>query len=78
MPGGREDEICQKALRLLLELCSVGAVEHDRCLEFNYYVRESARPRLTDSDGRPSPLCLERCRVNHPVLPEPFVKGAGL
>ncbi|XP_077178007.1 synaptotagmin-9 isoform X3 [Paroedura picta] len=58
MPGGREDEICQKALQLLSELCSVGAVENDRCLEFNYYLRDSARPRLTDSDISVSLLSL--------------------
>lgn len=52
MPGGREDAICQKALKLLDELCSVGLVESDRCLEFNYYLRDSARPRLSDS-GKP-------------------------
>ncbi|KAM9373044.1 synaptotagmin-9 [Phaethornis superciliosus] len=50
MPGDREDEICQKALQLLAELCSVGAVENENCREFIDYVRDRARPRLTDSD----------------------------
>lgn len=49
MPGDREDEICQKALQLLAELCSVGAVENDNCRDFIYYLRDRARPRLTDS-----------------------------
>jgi len=49
MPGDREDEICQKALQLLAELCSVGAVENENCRDFIYYLRDRARPRLTDS-----------------------------
>lgn len=62
MPGGREDEICQKALQLLAELCSVGAVEHERCLEFNYYLRDSARPRSTDSGKPLAARCVEEGR----------------
>ncbi|XP_053802182.1 synaptotagmin-9 isoform X1 [Vidua chalybeata] len=50
MPGDREDEICQKALQLLAELCSVGAVENENCRDFIYYLRDRARPRLSDSD----------------------------
>lgn len=49
MPRGREDEICRKALKLLVELCSEGTVENDRCLEFNYYLRDSGRPRPADA-----------------------------
>lgn len=49
MPGDREDEICEKALQLLAELCSVGAVENENCRDFIYYLRDRARPRLTDS-----------------------------
>lgn len=49
MPGDREDEICQKALQLLAELCSVGAVENENCRDFIYYLRDRARPRLSDS-----------------------------
>ena len=49
MPGDREDEICQKSLQLLAELCSVGAVENENCRDFIYYLRDRARPRLTDS-----------------------------
>ncbi|KAG8125831.1 hypothetical protein E2320_021030 [Naja naja] len=49
MPRGREDEICRKALKLLVELCSEGTVENDRCLEFSYYLRDSGRPRPADS-----------------------------
>ncbi|RMB97896.1 hypothetical protein DUI87_25374 [Hirundo rustica rustica] len=52
MPGDREDEICQKALQLLAELCSVGAVENENCRDFIYYLRDRARPRLSDSDAR--------------------------
>ncbi|KAJ7403839.1 Synaptotagmin-6 [Willisornis vidua] len=52
MPGDREDEICQKALQLLAELCSVGAVENENCRDFIYYLRDRARPRLSDSDAK--------------------------
>ncbi|XP_044537738.1 synaptotagmin-9 [Gracilinanus agilis] len=57
MPGDR-DEICQKALQLLAELCSSGAVEHDSCQDFIHYLRDRARPRLTDSDISVSLLSL--------------------
>lgn len=49
MPGDRDDEICQKALELLSDLCSKGEVQNDNCLDFIYYFRDLARPRYTDS-----------------------------
>ncbi|XP_070618788.1 synaptotagmin-9 isoform X1 [Erythrolamprus reginae] len=58
MPRGREDEVCRKALKLLVELCSEGTVENDRCLEFNYYLRDSGRPRPADADITVSLLSL--------------------
>ncbi|XP_060622577.1 synaptotagmin-9 isoform X1 [Anolis sagrei] len=58
MPGGREDAICQKALKLLVELCSDGTLEHEGCLEFNYYLRDSGRPRSPDADITVSLLSL--------------------
>uniref|UniRef100_A0A670XW53 Synaptotagmin 9 n=1 Tax=Pseudonaja textilis TaxID=8673 RepID=A0A670XW53_PSETE len=58
MPRGREDEICRKALKLLVELCSEGTVENDRCLEFSYYLRDSGRPRPADADITVSLLSL--------------------
>lgn len=49
MPGDRDDEICQKALELLSDLCSKGEVQNENCLDFIYYFRDLARPRYTDS-----------------------------
>lgn len=49
MPGDRDDEICQKALELLSDLCSKGEVQNDHCLDFIYYFRDLARPRYSDS-----------------------------
>ena len=49
MPGDRDDEICQKALELLSDLCSKGEVQNEHCLDFIYYFRDLARPRYTDS-----------------------------
>lgn len=49
MPGDRDDEICQKALELLTDLCSKGEVQNEHCLDFIYYFRDLARPRYTDS-----------------------------
>lgn len=49
MPGDREDEICQKALELLSDLCSKGEVQNENCLDFIYHFRDLARPRYTDS-----------------------------
>uniref|UniRef100_A0A673MI13 Synaptotagmin-9-like n=1 Tax=Sinocyclocheilus rhinocerous TaxID=307959 RepID=A0A673MI13_9TELE len=50
MPVDREDEICQKALELLSDLCSKGEVQNENCLDFIYYFRDLARPRNSDSD----------------------------
>uniref|UniRef100_A0A672KAH4 Synaptotagmin 9 n=1 Tax=Sinocyclocheilus grahami TaxID=75366 RepID=A0A672KAH4_SINGR len=50
MPVDREDEICQKALELLSDLCSKGEVQNENCLDFIYYFRDLARPRDSDSD----------------------------
>ncbi|CAJ1057557.1 synaptotagmin-9b [Xyrichtys novacula] len=58
MPAEREDEICQKALELLSDLCSKGEVQDDNCLDFIYYFRDLARPRYTDSDVSVSLLSL--------------------
>ncbi|KAG5848864.1 synaptotagmin-9 [Anguilla anguilla] len=58
MPGDREDEICQKALELLSDLCTKGEVQSDNCLDFIYYFRDLARPRYTDSDVSVSLLSL--------------------
>ncbi|XP_064169820.1 synaptotagmin-9-like [Anguilla rostrata] len=58
MPGDREDEICQKALELLSDLCSKGEVQSDSCLDFIYYFRDLARPRYSDSDVSVSLLSL--------------------
>ncbi|XP_036391295.1 synaptotagmin-9-like [Megalops cyprinoides] len=58
MPGDREDEICQKALELLSDLCSKGEVQSDNCLDFIYYFRDLARPRYTDSEVSVSLLSL--------------------
>lgn len=49
MPGDRDDEICQKALELLSDLCSKGEVQNENCLDFIYYFRDLARPRYSDS-----------------------------
>lgn len=49
MPGDRDDEICQKALELLSDLCSKGDVQNENCLDFIYYFRDLARPRYSDS-----------------------------
>jgi len=49
MPGDKDDEICQKALELLSDLCSKGEVHNEHCLDFIYYFRDLARPRYTDS-----------------------------
>ena len=49
MPGDREDEICQKALELLSDLCSKGEVQNENCLDFIYHFRDLARPRYSDS-----------------------------
>lgn len=49
MPGDRDDEICQKALELLSDLCSKGEVQNEHCLDFIYYFRDIARPRYSDS-----------------------------
>lgn len=49
MPGDRDDEICQKALELLSDLCSKGEVQNKHCLDFIYYFRDLARPRYSDS-----------------------------
>ncbi len=49
MPGDRDDEICEKALELLSDLCSKGEVQNKHCLDFIYYFRDLARPRYTDS-----------------------------
>lgn len=53
MPGDRDDEICQKALELLSDLCSKGEVQNEHCLDFIYYFRDLARPRYTDSGEAP-------------------------
>uniref|UniRef100_A0A3Q3II27 C2 domain-containing protein n=1 Tax=Monopterus albus TaxID=43700 RepID=A0A3Q3II27_MONAL len=58
MPGDRDDEICQKALELLSDLCSKGEVQNENCLDFIYYFRDLARPRYTDSDISVSLLSL--------------------
>ncbi|KAL6113203.1 syt9 [Pungitius sinensis] len=58
MPGDRDDEICQKALELLSDLCSKGEVQNEHCLDFIYYFRDLARPRYTDSDISVSLLSL--------------------
>ncbi|XP_071763182.1 synaptotagmin-9 isoform X4 [Centroberyx gerrardi] len=58
MPGDRDDEICQKALELLSDLCSKGEVQNENCLDFIYYFRDLARPRYTDSDVSVSLLSL--------------------
>lgn len=52
MPVDREDEICQKALELLSDLCSKGEVQNENCLDFIYYFRDLARPRYSDSGRR--------------------------
>ncbi|KAJ1177555.1 hypothetical protein NDU88_002808 [Pleurodeles waltl] len=49
MPGDRKDEICQKALQLLGNLCASGTLENENCLDFIYYMRERDRPRPVDS-----------------------------
>lgn len=65
MPGDRDDEICQKALELLSDLCSKGEVQNEHCQDFIYYFRDLARPRYSDS-GEPSSNCtagsIERAR----------------
>ncbi|XP_030621767.1 synaptotagmin-9 [Chanos chanos] len=58
MPGDREDEICQKALELLSDLCSKGEVQNENCLDFIYYFRDLARPRYSDSGVSVSLLSL--------------------
>uniref|UniRef100_A0A3Q2DEE8 Synaptotagmin IXa n=1 Tax=Cyprinodon variegatus TaxID=28743 RepID=A0A3Q2DEE8_CYPVA len=58
MPGDRDDEICQKALELLSDLCSKGEVQNENCLDFIYYFRDLARPRYSDSDISVSLLSL--------------------
>uniref|UniRef100_A0A669E1D8 Synaptotagmin 9 n=1 Tax=Oreochromis niloticus TaxID=8128 RepID=A0A669E1D8_ORENI len=58
MPGDRDDEICQKALELLSDLCSKGEVQNENCRDFIYYFRDLARPRYTDSDISVSLLSL--------------------
>ncbi|XP_045888605.1 synaptotagmin-9 [Micropterus dolomieu] len=58
MPGDKDDEICQKALELLSDLCSKGEVQNEHCLDFIYYFRDLARPRYTDSDISVSLLSL--------------------
>lgn len=62
MPGDRDDEICQKALELLSDLCSKGEVQNEHCQDFIYYFRDLARPRYSDS-GEPSSIA-RRVRVN--------------
>lgn len=54
MPVDREDQICQKALELLSDLCSKGEVQNENCLDFIYYFRDLARPRYSDSGRRRS------------------------
>uniref|UniRef100_A0A3P8WBZ5 Synaptotagmin 9 n=1 Tax=Cynoglossus semilaevis TaxID=244447 RepID=A0A3P8WBZ5_CYNSE len=58
MPGDGDDEICQKALELLSDLCSRGEVQNENCLDFIYYFRDLARPRYPDSDISVSLLSL--------------------
>ncbi|XP_069479687.1 synaptotagmin-9 isoform X1 [Ambystoma mexicanum] len=58
MPGDRKDEVCQKALQLLGNLCASGTLENENCLDFVYYLRERDRPRLADSDVSVSLLSL--------------------
>ncbi|XP_030055300.1 synaptotagmin-9 [Microcaecilia unicolor] len=58
MPGDLKDEICQKALQLLVNLCSNGTLENENCPDFIYYQRDRARPRLADSDISVSLLSL--------------------
>uniref|UniRef100_A0A3B3VFB9 Synaptotagmin 9 n=1 Tax=Poecilia latipinna TaxID=48699 RepID=A0A3B3VFB9_9TELE len=58
MPGDRDDEICQKALELLSDLCSKGEVQNENCLDFIYYFRDLTRPRYSDSDISVSLLSL--------------------
>ncbi|XP_056908737.1 synaptotagmin-9-like [Takifugu flavidus] len=58
MPAEREDEICQKALELLSDLCSKGEVQDDNCLDFIYYFRDLARPGYADTDVSVSLLSL--------------------
>lgn len=64
MPGEREDEICQKALELLSDLCSKGEVQDDNCLDFIYYFRDLARQPYADT-GQPRhnfPLTFAFCK----------------
>lgn len=70
MPGDRDDEICQKALELLSDLCSKGEVHNDNCLDFIYYFRDLARPRYTDSGKASfnSNIASEASLILHPKL----------
>lgn len=67
MPGDRDDQICQKALELLSDLCSKGEVQSENCLDFVYYFRDLARPRHTDS-GEAIYLSIAQLRA-HSVTP---------
>ncbi|XP_038620667.1 synaptotagmin-9 isoform X1 [Tachyglossus aculeatus] len=58
MPAAREDELCHRALRLLADLCSSGAVEHQHCLDFIHALRDRARTRAHDADISVSLLSL--------------------
>lgn len=53
MPAEREDEICQKALELLSDLCAKGEVQDVNCLDFIYYFRDLARPGYADAGQAP-------------------------
>lgn len=49
MTTEKVDEICEKALELLSDLCSRGEVRDDNCLDFIYYFKDLARPRYADT-----------------------------
>lgn len=53
MPTEREDEICEKALELLSDLCSRGEVHDDNCLDFIYSFRDLARSSYADTGQAP-------------------------
>lgn len=76
MPGDRDDEICQKALELLSDLCSKGEVHNEHCQDFIYYFRDLARPRYSDS-GEPSSIA-RRVRVNAHVTHGPSADNCSL
>ncbi|XP_043915673.1 synaptotagmin-9 [Protopterus annectens] len=58
MPSDREDDICQKALQLVSDLCSSGAVDNENCFDFIHSLRDRGRPRHIDADVSVSLLSL--------------------